>query len=131
VFPEGDHRRHRPRSWLVNGVEKVKALEFLAKRMTLGQAALKWLLAEPLVVTALPNVYDDEQVAEFAAASEAPDLSGEAMARVHALDALNFGVDEEPMKYKGAMTREQGANVDLQEARNPISRPATPASRGA
>ena len=30
--------------------------------MTLGQAALKWLLAEPLVVTTLPNIYDDEQL---------------------------------------------------------------------
>jgi aryl-alcohol dehydrogenase-like predicted oxidoreductase len=132
VFPEGDHRRHRPRSWLVNGVEKVKALDFLARDTTLGQAALKWLLAEPLVVTALPNVYDDEQVAEFAAASEAPDLAAEVIERVYALDAVNFGVDEEPMKYKGAMTRDQGANVDLQDARNPISRPAgTPANRGA
>jgi aryl-alcohol dehydrogenase-like predicted oxidoreductase len=130
VFPEGDHRRHRPRSWLVNGVEKVKALDFLAKDTTLGQAALKWLLAEPLVVTTLPNVYDEEQVAEFAAASDAPDLSPEVMRRVHELDAINFGVDEEPMKYKGAMTRETGSNVDLQDARNPISRPAAPAGRG-
>ena len=31
VFPENDHRRHRPRSWLVNGVEKVKTLDFLTK----------------------------------------------------------------------------------------------------
>ncbi|HET7189651.1 MAG TPA: aldo/keto reductase [Gemmatimonadaceae bacterium] len=131
VFPENDHRRHRPRSWLVNGVEKVKTLDFLAKRMTLGQAAIKWLLAEPLVVTALPNVYDDAQVAEFAAASDLPDLSADDMKRVHELDAVNFGVEEEPMKYKGAMTREQGANVDLQDARNPISRPAVPANRGA
>jgi len=131
VFPENDHRRHRPRSWLVNGVEKVKTLDFLAKRMTLGQAAIKWLLAEPLVVTALPNVYDDAQVAEFAAASDLPDLSAADMKRVHELDAVNFGVEEEPMKYKGAMTREQGANVDLQDARNPISRPAVPANRGA
>ena len=130
VFPESDHRRHRPRSWLVNGVEKVKALDFLARQMTLGQAALKSLLAEPLVVTALPNVYDDAQVAEFAAASDAPELSAEVMRRVEELDAVNFGVDEEPMKYKGAMTREQGANVDLQDARNPISRPAAPAGRG-
>ena len=38
--------------------------------MTLGQAALKWLLAEPRVVTTLPNIYDDEQLAEFAAASD-------------------------------------------------------------
>ena len=131
VFPEGDHRRHRPRSWLVNGVEKVKTLDFLTGNMTLGQAALKWLLAEPLVVTTLPNVYDDQQVAEFAAASSAPDLSPQAMRRVEALDAANFGVDEDAMKYKGAMTREQGANTDLQDARNPISRPAVPANRGA
>ena len=131
VFPENDHRRHRPRSWLVNGVRKVKTLEFLTARMTLGQAALRWLLAEPLVVTTLPNVYDDEQVAEFAAASEAHELAPSDLARVQALDASNFGVEEEAMKYKGAMTRDEGANVDLQEARNPISRPAMPANRGA
>jgi hypothetical protein len=35
------------------------------------------------------------------------------------------------MKYKGAMTRDQGANLDLQDARNPVSRPAAPANRGA
>jgi aryl-alcohol dehydrogenase-like predicted oxidoreductase len=132
VFPENDHRRHRPRSWLVNGVEKVKRLDFLARDMTLGQAALKWLLAEPLVVTALPNVYDDAQVAEFAASSDAPELSAEVMAEIEALDAVNFGVEEDAMKYKGAMTREHGANMDLQDARNPISRPAAmPAHRGA
>jgi hypothetical protein len=83
------------------------------------------------VVTTLPNVYDDAQLAEFAAASELPDLSEQQLATVHALDATNFGVDEGAMSYKGAMTREVGANTDLQDARNPISRPSTPATRGA
>jgi aryl-alcohol dehydrogenase-like predicted oxidoreductase len=124
VFPENDHRRHRPQSWLVNGVEKVKTLDFLARDMTLGQAALKWLLAEPRIVTTLPNIYDDEQLAEFAAASDKPDLSAEQLARVAELDETNFGVDEAPMSYKGAMTRERGANLDLQTARNPTGRPA-------
>jgi aryl-alcohol dehydrogenase-like predicted oxidoreductase len=124
VFAENDHRKHRPRSWLVNGVQKVKTLDFLTTRMTLGQAALKWLLAEPLVVTTLPNVYDDEQVAEFAAASELADLDVEQLSRVAELDASNFGVEEAPMNYKGAMTRERGANLDLQSARNPTGRPA-------
>jgi aryl-alcohol dehydrogenase-like predicted oxidoreductase len=124
VFPENDHRRHRPRSWLVNGVQKVKTLDFLAREMTLGQAALKWLLAEPRVVTTLPNIYDDEQLAEFAAASDKPDLTAEQLARVAELDEANFGVDEGPMSYKGAMTRERGANLDLQAARNPTGRPA-------
>ena len=102
----------------------MKTLDFLAREMTLGQAALKWLLAEPRVVTTLPNIYDDEQLAEFAEASDRPDLGAEQLARVAELDETNFGVDEGPMSYKGAMTRERGANLDLQAARNPTGRPA-------
>jgi aryl-alcohol dehydrogenase-like predicted oxidoreductase len=105
VFPENDHRRHRPRSWLINGVKKVRTLDFLTRQMTLGQAALKWLLAEPRVVTTLPNIYDDEQLAEFAAASDKPDLSEHDLQRVAELYERNFGVEEEPMAYKGTMTR--------------------------
>lgn len=105
VFPENDHRRHRPRSWLVNGVKKVKTLDFLTRDMTLGQAALRWLLDEPLVVTTLPNIYDDEQLAEFAAASDLRDLTDDEMRRIAELNETNFGVDEPPMTYKGTMTR--------------------------
>jgi aryl-alcohol dehydrogenase-like predicted oxidoreductase len=106
VFPANDHRRHRPRSWLVNGLKKIRTLDFLTERMTLGQAALKWLLAEPLVVTTLPNIYDDEQLDEFARASDLPDLSREQLTRVLELAATNFGVDEPPMSYKGTMERD-------------------------
>ena len=111
VFPANDHRRHRPRSWLVNGVEKVKTLDFLTRDMTLGQAALKWLLAEPLVVTTLPNVYDAEQLEEFAEASDKPDLTNDQLARVAALYARNFGVSEEPMAFKGTMERGEGLSA--------------------
>lgn len=104
-FPPNDHRRHRPRSWLTNGVKKVRTLDFLTTQMTLGQAALKWLLAEPLVVTALPNIYDIEQLREFADASDLPDLSESDMERIAQLAQRNFGVEEEPMKYKGTMDR--------------------------
>src|SRR5256714_1820113 len=105
VFPPSDHRRHRPRSWLTNGVRKVRTLDFLTTQMTLGQAALKWLLAEPRVVTTLPNIYDVEQLKEFAEASDKPDLSSAQMERVAALAASNFGVAAEPMSYKGTMDR--------------------------
>jgi len=105
VFPPNDHRRHRPRSWLVNGLKKIRTLDFLTRQMTLGQAALKWLLAEPLVVTTLPNIYDDDQLAEFAAASDAGDLDAATLDRVAELAARNFGVVEEPMAYKGTMER--------------------------
>ena len=108
VFPANDHRRHRPRSWLINGIKKIRTLDFLTARMTLGQAALKWLLSEPLVVTTLPNIYDDEQLVEFAAASDASDLTSEQLDHVAELAAQNFGVVEEPMAYKGTMQRDEG-----------------------
>ena len=105
VFPDNDHRRHRPRSWLTNGLKKIRTLDFLTTEMTLGQAALKWLLAEPRVITTLPNIYDFDQLAEFADASDKPDLSDAQMKRVDELAVRNFGVDEEPMSYKGTMER--------------------------
>ncbi|MEO8908961.1 MAG: aldo/keto reductase [Gemmatimonadaceae bacterium] len=105
VFPANDHRRHRPRSWLTTGVRKIRTLDFLTTRMTLGQSALKWLLAEPRVVTTLPNIYDMDQLKEFAQASDKPDLSAEDLARIGQLSGGNFGVDEEPMAFKGTMER--------------------------
>src|SRR5712675_1936366 len=101
VFPANDHRRHRPRSWLTNGVKKLRTLDFLTTEMTLGQASLKWLLAEALVVTTLPNIYDMEQLREFGEASDKPALSAVQMQRVAELAEHNFGVDEPPMGYKG------------------------------
>jgi aryl-alcohol dehydrogenase-like predicted oxidoreductase len=50
--------------------------------MTIGQAALKWLLADPLVVTVLPNIYDDAQLVEFADASGTPDLTDDDLSRI-------------------------------------------------
>jgi aryl-alcohol dehydrogenase-like predicted oxidoreductase len=105
TFPPNDHRRHRPREWLINGVQKVEQLRFLERpNRTLGQAAIAWLLAEPRVMTVLPNIYDREQLAEFAAAPGAPELSPEEMARIEALYKANFGLDEAPMSFKGTMT---------------------------
>jgi len=105
VFAENDHRRHRPRSWLINGLKKIRTLDFLTTQMTLGQAALKWLLEEPRVVSTLPNIYDEAQLAEFAEASGKLRLTDEQMARIDQLAANNFGVEEEPMNFKGTMDR--------------------------
>ena len=105
VFASNDHRRHRPRSWLINGLRKIRTLDFLTANMTLGQAALKWLLAEPRVISVLPNIYDHDQLAEFAVASDLPELSMEDLHRVNELARSNFGVEEEQMKFKGTMER--------------------------
>jgi aryl-alcohol dehydrogenase-like predicted oxidoreductase len=106
TFPENDHRRHRPREWLINGVKKVEQLRFLEREnRTLGQAAIAWLLAEPRVMTVLPNIYDREQLAEFTGAPDKLALSAEELERIDTLYQSNFGIQEAPMAYKGTMIR--------------------------
>ena len=84
TFDANDHRSHRKREWLDTGLAKLAKLGFLTdgRDLTIGQAALRWLLADPLVVTVLPNIYEETQLAEFAAASEKPDLTSDDLARV-------------------------------------------------
>ena len=103
VFAANDHRRHRPRTWLLNGIEKLKSLEFLTqgREATIGQQALKFILSEPLVCTTLPNIYNMEQLHEFAAAPDLPDLNADDLAKLAELTAINFGVPEEKMRVKG------------------------------
>jgi aryl-alcohol dehydrogenase-like predicted oxidoreductase len=104
TFPPTDHRSHRPRSWLLNGIKKVEQLRFLENSTrTLGQAALQWLLADNRVASTLPNIYNEEQLIEFAKAPDCPPLSADDMAKVEELYSNNFGIEEEPPKFKGTM----------------------------
>jgi len=104
VFPPTDHRSHRPRSWLLNGIKKIDKLRFLENsERTLGQAALQWLLADERVASTLPNIYNEEQLIEFAKAPECPRLTSDDMARIEDLYSDNFGIEEESPKFKGTM----------------------------
>ncbi len=104
TFPPTDHRVHRPRSWLLNGIKKVDKLRFLeGPDRTLGQAALLWLLADERTASTLPNIYNEEQLVEFAKTTDAPALLDDELARIAELANENFGVTEEPSKYKGTM----------------------------
>ena len=109
TFPPEDHRSHRPRSWLVEGLEKIEHLKFLyaGRDQTLGQAALKWLLAEPLMMSTLPNIYEEAQILEFATAPDKPALTEEDLAKVAELFEHNFYVtpavtEEEREKQESA-----------------------------
>jgi aryl-alcohol dehydrogenase-like predicted oxidoreductase len=107
TFPSGDHRRHRPHSWLLNGLHKVEKLRFLElPNRTLGQASLQWLLANPRVMTLLPNIYDRDGLREFASTCETPPLTPDELDRIAELARVNFGVEESPGSFKGTMTRE-------------------------
>lgn len=95
TFPETDHRSHRKREWLIEGLKKLEKLKFLTEQMTVGQAALKYILAQPTVASCLPNIYEEAQLEEFAAASECPDLSEEEISRVNELYQHNFYLEKE------------------------------------
>lgn len=99
-FAPGDHRNFRVatsekrKTWLEDGLKKVEQLDFLTQGTgrTLGQAALQWLWSEPLLATALPNIYDEKQLEEFCAAPDTPALTPEELTQVQELYAGNFGL---------------------------------------
>jgi len=104
VFPPNDHRNHRPRSWLLNGIRKVEQLRFLeSEQRTLAQAAIQWLLHDPRTLSVLPNIYGEEQIHDFAAAPDTPSLTEDEMQKIALLVASDFGLEPEPAKYKGTM----------------------------
>src|SRR6267378_5941195 len=112
TFPPTDHRSHRPRSWLLNGIKKVEKLGFLENsERTLGQAALQWLLADDRVASTLPNIYNEEQLIEFAKAPETPPFTSDDMGRIAELVAENFGIEEDPPKFKGTMELAETAAI--------------------
>jgi aryl-alcohol dehydrogenase-like predicted oxidoreductase len=95
TFAKNDHRRHRPKEWLLDGLKKVEQLSFLTEsgERTLGQAALKFVLATPEIVSTLPNIYDEEQLEEFAAAPDTPDLTAGELSRIAERYENDFGLE--------------------------------------
>jgi aryl-alcohol dehydrogenase-like predicted oxidoreductase len=89
---------------LLNGIKKIDKLRFLENsECTIGQAALQWLLADNRVASTLPNIYNEEQLVEFAKAPECPPLTADDMAKIDNLYIDNFGLEPEEPKFKGTM----------------------------
>src|SRR5437762_3451837 len=59
--------------------------------------------ADDRVASTLPNIYNEEQLIEFAKAPECPSLTADDMAKIDELYSDNFGIEEEPPKFKGTM----------------------------
>ena len=51
------------------------------------------MLRDERIISVLPNVYDENFLREFAATSDAPDLTDEEYNRVQELYENNFGVE--------------------------------------
>ena len=101
TFTQNDHRYHRvstderKRLWQEQGLKKVERLGFLTDGTgrTLGQAALKFVLADPAMAAVLPNLYTDAQLDEFAGTSEVPDLTADELTTLADLYRRNFDLE--------------------------------------
>ncbi len=94
-FGPGDHRRHRPREWLVEGLQKVDRIRFLCEpeaERTMAQAALRFILAQPQMTVVIPTITNEAELREYAGAAEVPELTPEELARVGTLYEQNFGI---------------------------------------
>lgn len=101
TFAPGDHRNWRmttneqKRLWLDRGLLKVEKLGFLTHETgrTISQAAIQFILAEPSIVSVLPNIYDVPQLKELAAAPQTPKLTTIELATLTDLYANDFYLD--------------------------------------
>jgi len=101
-FSPNDHRRFRvttdeaKKKWQLDGLKKLEKLRFLTEGTgrTIGQAAIQFLLAQPALASALPNIYDEPLLEEVAAASDTPPLTAEELAEIHDLYTHNFYLED-------------------------------------
>jgi aryl-alcohol dehydrogenase-like predicted oxidoreductase len=96
TFPDTDHRRHRPREWLVEGLQKIERIRFLCEEgsgRTMAQAALRFILAQPQIATVIPTITNRAELTEYAGAADVPELSDDELARVGELYRRNFDVE--------------------------------------
>ncbi len=93
-FDANDHRSHRKRVWLEQGLQKIEQLKFLTegKNRSLAQVALLYILAHPELTATLPNIYNEAQLEEFAAAGDMAPLTVDEVTKIDALFDSNYGL---------------------------------------
>jgi aryl-alcohol dehydrogenase-like predicted oxidoreductase len=94
TFSGNDHRRHRPRQWLVDGLKKVERLEFLTRdgERTLAQVAFLFILAQPAIGCVVHTVNTAAQLEEWAGAVDTPPLDDAELAAIEELYQSRFGL---------------------------------------
>jgi aryl-alcohol dehydrogenase-like predicted oxidoreductase len=108
TFGPGDHRRHRPREWLVEGLEKIERIRFLCGPETgrsMAQAALRFILAQPQMTVVLPTITNQAELREYAGAADVPELTEDELGLVADLYDRNFDVT-----YAAASSQEAGGD---------------------
>lgn len=106
-FDASDHRSYRKMQWLSQSIEKLKQIDFLisGKQATVGQIAIKFCLAPPIMASCLPTITSEAQLEEYASVPDIDELPVDELDRVSELYADNFGTGEkDPMKSSQSET---------------------------
>ena len=94
TFGPTDHRRHRPKEWLVEGLEKIEAIRFLSEGTgrTMPQAALRYIL-DSGITTVIPTIASENDLRTYASAADVAPITAEELVRVGELYERNFDVE--------------------------------------
>jgi aryl-alcohol dehydrogenase-like predicted oxidoreductase len=94
TFEGNDHRRHRPRSWLIDGLKKVDQMAFLTRdgQRTLAQVAYRYILSQPAIATVVHTVNTSAQLDEWGRATDVPPLDEHELAAFDELYRSGFGL---------------------------------------
>src|SRR5881296_2586209 len=93
-FPADGDLQTKDAAWIDRARKQATNLRWIyeGKGMTLSQAALKFILSEETVASAIPNIYREEQLAEYSAVSDFETFSQVELGEIAEQFRKGFGV---------------------------------------
>ena len=103
TFDESDHRANRKAEWMKQALAKFERVKFLASEdagRSMSQAAIKFCLSEPSIVSVLPNFTTMDELREYTAATETPDLTEDELRRLDDLWLTGFDLEDPVPQFR-------------------------------
>ena len=94
-FDPSDHRSLRKKEWLEQALKKANAVKFLSEDTgrTLAQSAIRFCLAQPAIVSVLPNFTTMDELTEYAGSAEVASMTTEELEKLDELWREGFYVE--------------------------------------
>ena len=95
-FDPSDHRSLRKKEWLELALKKANAVKFLSEDTgrTLAQSAIRFCLAQPTIVSVLPNLTTLDELTEYAGSAEVASITDEELEKLDELWREGFYIEE-------------------------------------
>ncbi|HKZ89639.1 MAG TPA: aldo/keto reductase [Thermoplasmata archaeon] len=94
VRPADGDLQIKDAAWLGTAAKRASSLKWIhdGKGMTMSQAALKFILSEETVASTIPNIYREDQLAEYGGVSDFPNFEQWELAEIAEQFRKGFGV---------------------------------------